>query len=783
MASFLLWLLSVELLSLAALPISMQVFRSLPDRGYIFAKPLGILLVAYLCWLLGVFGLLRFQQATIAAVLVALGAAFWASWGRSTLRHLASIRAAVTVSEALFMLCFALAALVRAFNPEISGTEKPMDFAFLNSIYRSEAFPSPDPWMSGFSISYYYFGYLLLAMLAKLSGVPAPVGYNLGVALVFALLLAGSYSLAFNLISLLMPKGRLALRLLGALAAPVLVGIMGNLEIVFEVLAVRGFGDTAFWNWAGIKGLQPASGAVEGWFPTSHWWWWRASRVIPTIKPDGINEFPFFSFLLGDLHPHFTSLPWALLAIALSLVALMERPSYGSRKGMDWIRILVPAVSLGFLLAGNSWDFPTYTGLFWLTSLATWATRDVRPHPGPLPLGEGRGEGRAPHSALRALIERLLLISILSVLLYSPFMLGFGSQVKGIGMSGDRTPLASMLIIFGPFLFVLTCFLGWRGWPPRAEGRGEKLRRSAWLLWGSGALLILASPVLGAISLLVGLLALAGAAFVNDEARVAIVSDDQPPAADSRPLSGVAARRFLLILVTVGLLLVVVPEFVFLNDSFGTRMNTVFKFHYQAWLLLGLSCGVALVWMAARMRSLVPRGLAVLGAALLVSAGLLYPLGAIPAKAQGFLAPPTLDGAAYYRNLRPDDYAAIQWLSLATKGQPVVLEATGGDYSEYARVSTFSGLPTVLGWAGHELQWRGSGEEAARRTRDIDAIYSTADRSAIMALLRKYHVRYVFVGSLEYERYGVEVTNRFEGLLDTATRQGRVVVYLVPGSS
>lgn len=244
--------------------------------------------------------------------------------------------------------------------------------------------------------------------------------------------------------------------------------------------------------------------------------------------------------------------------------------------------------------------------------------------------------------------------------------------------------------------------------------------------------------------------------------------------------TGRAAEGFLLILVALGLLLAIGPEFLFLADLFGTRMNTVFKLHYQAWVLLGTGAAVGLAWMVGWMRPASLRLLVSAGAALLVGVGLLYPFAALPAKARDFSSIPTLDGAAYYRAARPADYAAIEWLAKNAQGRPVVLEATGGEYSEYARVATFSGLPSVLGWAGHEVQWRGKGEEPQRRTWDIDAIYKNGDLNQMLALLKSYNVEYVFVGSLEQEKYGAPVAQRFEGILEPAYRQGTVTVYRVP---
>jgi uncharacterized membrane protein len=809
---FLLYLVAVELMGLALLPLAVRLFRPLADRGVLFAKPLGILLIGYSCWLLGTLGMLRSQQATIALLVVLAGAASWLTWGRECLSWLRGHARVVVAMEMVFLLSFAAAALVRAYNPEISGTEKPMDFAILNALYRTEQFPAADPWMSGFSISYYYFGYLLLALVAKFAGVPAAAGYNLAVALVFALLLAGCYSVTFNLFSGLRSGWSLTRRLLLALVAPLMIGLMGNLEIGFEVLAARGIGDSAFWNWVGVKGIQPAVDS-QGWLPTAHWWWWRASRVVPTIKPDGITEFPYFSFILGDLHPHFTALPWGLLALSLSLSALLGRGARwtgrlltrtggrdaGDAAGEDgnhpdpetaatdyeteavladlgaeaparvaggsqasatatkgwvreeWLEIVLPALALGFLMVGNSWDFPTYTGLFWLSVLVPIGAEDWK------------------RPVLLAKVKKLLLTSVLSLVLYAPFFPGFSSQTKGIGLSTDKTPWISMMILFGTFLVVQAVFLLWKNWPATGD-RPAAESATLWAIWGVGAGLLVLSPLLGSGALILGFVVLAGGL-----ARRWLSAGEKVNGREA------AARRFMALLLVASFLLIVGPEFVFIVDLFGTRMNTVFKFQYQAWLLLGVGSAVALGWVATELRPALLRWAAVICTALLVGVGLLYPLTSTPSKAEEFRGSPTLDGAVFYQNVRPDDYEAIQWLARTSVGRPVVLEATGGDYSEYARVSTFSGLPSVLGWGGHEVQWRGRGEESQRRTADIDSIYQGADRAAIRGILDRYAVQYVFVGSLEFDKYGPAVANRFDGVLEPVHRQGRVTVYRVPG--
>jgi uncharacterized membrane protein len=200
-----LWWLIIEILSLVALPLTVRLFRHLPDRGYALAKPMGLLSVSYVLWIGATFGLLHNSVGGIIFSILAVGA--FSGWfyarGKKDGNLLALLRErswVIVASEALFTLAFVLWALYRAYNPEIAGTEKPMEFGFLNAILRSETFPPHDPWLSGFAISYYYFGYLMMAVLTKLSGVPSNIAFNLSIALLFALTMTGAFSLVYNLV-------------------------------------------------------------------------------------------------------------------------------------------------------------------------------------------------------------------------------------------------------------------------------------------------------------------------------------------------------------------------------------------------------------------------------------------------------------------------------------------------------------------------------------------------------------------------------------------------------
>ena len=290
------WYLVVQLFGLAALPLCTRLFRHLPDRGYGVSKPLGLLLAGWAFWLTTTFGWTHNTAGGILVALALLAAAGLAlrltdpSANRST--HPLSWRTAL-VTEAVLALAFVAWCLVRAHMPHIqtAGGEKWMEIAFLRAILRSDTFPPHDPWLSGFAISYYYFGYLIVATIARLAAVPPSIAFNLGIATLFALACTGAFSLVYNLVAVANPKRSERPRgwAGSALLGPLLVAVMGNLEGVLEVLHARGIGPAFFWQWLDVRSLNvaPPSFAEGSWAPSRFMWWWQASRVLHDYTPCG----------------------------------------------------------------------------------------------------------------------------------------------------------------------------------------------------------------------------------------------------------------------------------------------------------------------------------------------------------------------------------------------------------------------------------------------------------------------------------------------------------------
>jgi uncharacterized membrane protein len=253
-------------------------------------------------------------------------------------------------------------------------------------------------------------------------------------------------------------------------------------------------------------------------------------------------------------------------------------------------------------------------------------------------------------------------------------------------------------------------------------------------------------------------------------------SDSSVDANSSRindPLSS-----FIFLLIVLGGLLVLAPEFVFLRDQFSSRLNTIFKFYYQAWLLWSIAAAFGVVVLLRELRRLWG-GVFLGGLLILLGLSLTYPALSLANKTNNFKPSLgwTLDDFTRIERNNPDEAAAILWLKSAPDG--VVAEAVGGSYTGFARISEYTGLPAVLGWPGHESQWRGTDDPQGTRQDDIAQLYSTPNWDTARDILKKYNIQYVYVGDLERSTYAVQ-EEKFQKNLVQVYQQGMVTIYQVP---
>jgi uncharacterized membrane protein len=240
--------------------------------------------------------------------------------------------------------------------------------------------------------------------------------------------------------------------------------------------------------------------------------------------------------------------------------------------------------------------------------------------------------------------------------------------------------------------------------------------------------------------------------------------------------NGPGIGAFVVLMIGLGAALVIIPEFLYLRDSFGSRMNTVFKFWYAAWLLWAVAAAYVLAWPW--------EGFGRWGRPLLVVAvipvflGLVYTTTALWEKTTQFRVAggPELDGTAHLETEDPSDAVAIRWMRAAL-APAVVAEAVGGSYSQYGRISAHTGFPTVLGWDFHEYQWRGDWTPQGTRRDDISRLYLTKDWIEAQAILEQYGINYVYVGPLERSTYSPISTRKFDINMDRLYEQGDVTIY------
>ncbi|MCB0215579.1 MAG: glycosyltransferase family 39 protein [Chloroflexi bacterium] len=794
----LIWYLLLSALGLAAFPLLWTWLPNLSDRGWSLARIAGLLAVSWLAWLAASLGLVDHKPPLLWAavsVLVALSLLALRGGRRAELRAwLAASRGMIVRQELLFLVLFLIFLGIRVGNPDLwhpyYGGEKPMDFAYLNATLRSVAFPPYDPWFAGGKLNYYYFGFVFVGALMELSRIVPWVAYNLAIPSLAAMTGLGLAGLVQSWLRASRVRASVA-ESSGALAA-VLAVLSGNLfQVRFIAENLAGVSPIAFES--RIPGLAltvRALAALPGWLggklalniQTGHWYW-NASRAIPAQGEVGpITEMPFFTFVYADLHAHMMALPLTVLSLGVALSWALD--SRGEAQGYWWLepwrlgRLGLGALAVGALWPANTWDFPTY-GLVAAGAIAAAEWRRLG----------GPGLRWVLHVGLRG-----GLLLGLSLLLFQPYHAAYVTPYADFKLwQSVKTPPDAYLIVHGIFLFaILTWVLAsLDDGLDDPEERMPLLRRllvvvplvglTLWWLWGkttSGFTPGMEfapspwTPVLAGAVLVLGLVLLL------------------------RPRLD-AGERFAAWLVVLGAFLGLFVEFVVLAGDIG-RMNTVFKFYIQIWILWAALAAFAAGWLVERWRRR-PDGGGVAslawraGFGLLLACGLVYTVTAAKAKIADRFHPaygmPESVRENYEANYRPGlsgiaymdyayyaegdralalgrDWPAMRWLLENVKGSPTILEAYNfnGGYRWGSRYSIYTGLPTVIGWDWHQKQQRNAvgGWVVDERTRDVGEIYNTIGEDTARALLDKYAVEYLIVGELERALYKPEGLAKFE---------------------
>ena len=822
--AFAVWIGLLVVLQILGWPLSSLLFGRFMDGGWGFARLLSLLLAGYLVWIAASVEAISFRAVWCAVALLAVGLASWGvrlRWRGGRGLWLSRPRRPETAiwAEAVFWVVFGVFVIFRLINPDswhpIWGGEKPMEFAHLNAILRSAHFPPYDPWFAGGYINYYYYGMYLVAFLFKVTGIPSEIAFNLAQPTIIGLLASGTFSLAATL-------GRDLIR---HRAAAVPAGMVGVLYMV-------GVGNlTAFTRYleAPAEGVDDAFG----------YYTWSGSRAISSV----ITEFPYFTALYADLHAHVVALPITLLCIALAYAIAKDARNVSSTivrlprarrsdAAPTISRLVLLAVALGSLGATNAWDVPVYLAL--TAGVIFMATRPLRFIPIRLGLAAG----------LSAFVALITYVSFL------PFFANYVALFGSLGRVSEPTAFGQFFSHFGALLSVIALGIITLALAV-APIRGPRWMNPL-LVLGMVALVLairesitssssdtraalLAAAVTAAAAVIVAAslvalrryrLAARGVVLLGAILIVIAVALDQLVVGLMVAFLVVGtvvwstavnnAARFVGLLITAAAAVVAGTEIVFLADDLVDlpeyRMNTVFKFYNQGWVMLSLAAATLASWMGAvvlkggtsqasagssaagivapplsttrrmevapldvrRRGSLGVNGTAwswaqvgLILTALLIAASLFYPaLATGPRLSQrfdGHPGPGTLNALDWmrYGTLAgssvdgprqisfADDLAAIDWFNSEVDGSPVIAEASIGPYrGNGSRFSIATGLPTVLGWARHEYQQRYP-DGIAERERDVRTLFDSPSIPEKLRILDGYDVSYIVVGDVE----------------------------------
>ncbi len=746
------WWMTILVIGLAMQPFTAVVFKNFADGGWVFGKTIGIGVAGWLMWVLSSAHILKFSRGGSIACIVIVCAAAFVFLYFSTMRKNRNVSissfynadrlCSIFTSETIFFALLVFWCYLKGISPDAIGTERYMDYGYMMSMNRSDYMPAADMWFAGEGINYYYIGQFLMTYINKIAGVPVSCGYNLAMMFLAAISFPLAYSIGNNLMHIFLsdrakrkwsPQETASMQEIGCVISenkrpffrPAIAGTLSGLAVTFA----------GNMHYPIYKYIYPKLQRLHGEDSVYSYWFPDATRYIgyqPDLPDKTIHEFPIYSYTIGDLHAHVINMIFVLTVLALLLAWLCKR-----KKAMDLVRVYdaVPktgtilketfdpalvlcAFFVGLFHTTNYWDFPIY----FVVCGAVILFSNLVIH-------------RFRVSAWILTAYQAAMFLIIGALVALPFTLTFDSIASGIGIcTGEHhTKQFQLAVLWGLPNLAVWSFLGFR----IAEHVRSRKNRHI-------------EPL--------------PKEFENDVQNVPTKPTPGVPFEEiggKRGLGGFLSALEIsdLYLIVIGLCafgLVLLPEIIYVRDIYTgsyVRANTMFKLTYQAFIMFGLSMAFIITRFVS---TPVNRAMKAIGIVLLflfmTTVG--YFNEAYTAwfggKHQG------LDASTFIR----DDVSAaeadvIDYINATFDKQYTVLEMSGLSYTYFNRVSTFTGMPTVLGWQTHEWLWRSSGDISEYpkvvddRHKDVLTLYESRDLWEVSTLVEKYDIDYVFIGLCE----------------------------------
>ncbi len=752
-------LLFIEFLGILVFPIIFTVFWKLPDRGYSISKLLSLLLLVYIIWILGSFDFNYNLKISASVILICFGIISFITFYYNYNYILSFIKreySLILLIDVIFVLVFAIWLFIRNLDPTIYHTEQVMDFTILNSVMNTSSYPPNDLWYSGNPINYYYYGYLIFGIFFEYLQIEVSLAYNLAIPLIASLSSIVLFGLIWNICTCFQIS-KLNITLVSICTVTVF-NFFSNFQPILEFLNSIQILPKEFILWIAIDGLNYNTESISI-FPNDHYWWWRATRVINTFDilsnaslDYTITEFPFFTFALADLHPHLISIPIYLMFLTLlfnyNILNNHNKIISQTKIISNNVFFLFISVTFGSLMITNTWNIPSIFLLLFGTAIIP--VRNYFTY----------------KTFFRFKIP--LYVSIMSLLLFLPFYNNYVPPVNQIDVVGAiSSRFIHIFIVWGFFICIILLFLTIVYRTKHhyfINGRLLNLSFSILpvifmiLIWSilifvkdtfdGNLLFMIINKNISLLLILIIFLLLSHLLITKTE--IPIINNQ--PYLTTNSSNGI---YFIITILLIGVVLILIPEYFFIKDQFGNRMNTVFKFSFQSWILFTVFTPFLIYSISTYVRKY--RIYYYISFLLISILYLYYSIAFINLQVNNWDKTPSINAHKNFSVHNKMTYDSIQWIQNNLPQGSIILEAPGDSYSNFSKISSFSGYPTVLGWIGHQRQWRPFElEEIFKREKDIENIYISNNINRVKELIKEYGIKYIYLGIQENIKYGEE---------------------------
>ena len=820
------WTIFLMFMGFITLPLAAKLWGGFSSGGFLLSQPLGLIFTCLLLWTLTHLKICKVNVLCIllCALVIAVCCYVPGKLRESLFKKLKSkgfVEAAV-VEETVFLVIFFLMCYYKGFLPDINGQEKFMDYGFIMSMLRNGSLPANDMWLSGYSINYYYFGQYIWTVVIKTTNIPSGVGYNLAMCSATALPFAMSFSIGKFMIEAASKRGfkdNKFIKYIAGLLTGCAVSLWGNSHSFY-------YDEKSFGN--KMLDIFRSMGIDVG--RTDHFFYPDSTRFIgwnPDLGVDyTIEEFPFYSYIVGDLHAHVISMIIVLLisAIILSMICAVKLPSKEEVElvhGLDnlggdsnsrilpelestiTLHLVLCAVLLGCAQMTNYWDFLIY---FVFCSMGVLICNTIRSPKftnipgaivfivnvgGILLIYLAKGSNPPVLFALEALLMvasflfcvvsptalprtsfQMSFLFTVATLTALPFNINFDMISNSLGKCKNHSSLFQLFILYGTHVLISVVFM----------------------------IIVFANKNYRDKS------------SVSNKKKNGIKNSSDVIGEDytyTNPVQAFFAKRNLIDIyccgmTVVGLMLLIAPEIFYVRDIYTggyLRSNTMFKFAFAAFIILSTTMIYSIIrlfWFIGKngKKNIVLFCIAI-GFTLELFIPAHYTMLALKQRS-GELKKEnykTLDGTAYlgkHASLYVDEYysgnlipymACVEWFNKNVKDSPVICESYGDSYTDYCIISAYTGLPTVFGWQTHEWLWRFHGVVNKEtdilesdpekdvwklyitpRHNDVDILYLSSNASDIQGIINKYQIEYIVIGDLERHKYSYDNSDVFSKL-------------------